>query len=133
MINTARNTLLVRYFWGFMSLYFLNCCVDSADVQSNYLPENLTYNDQESVIEIIVEKLLVYDNAIAEYDDNDTNDNIVGKTTFSLGLFVLPSAYFHINEKILILKNQYLSGQNLIILIPFFEINTPPPEILFFV
>ncbi|TDD73778.1 hypothetical protein [Flavobacterium caseinilyticum] len=133
MIKAARNTLLIRYFWGFMSLYFLNCCVDSADVQPNYVPENLTYNDQESIIEIIVEKLLGYDNAIAEYDDNDTNENIAGKITFSLGIFVVPSAFFHINPKFLTLKNQYLSGQNLIILIPFFEINTPPPEVLFIV
>jgi hypothetical protein len=39
--------------------------------------------------------------------------------------------HFYINQKILILKNLDLAGQNPIILVPFFEINTPPPEVLF--
>lgn len=131
MITATRNSLLVRYFWGFMSLYLLNCCVDSPDVQSNYFPENLTYNDQESVIEIIVEKVLGFEHAIPEYDDTDTNENILGKSAFKLDLFVLPSMHFYLNQKFLILKNLDLAGQNPIILIPFFEINTPPPEVLF--
>jgi len=58
-----------------MGLYLLNISVDTADFNPEYIPEDLSINDQESIIEIIVESVLGYENAIKEYDDHDTEDN----------------------------------------------------------
>ncbi|MFV8443109.1 hypothetical protein [Flavobacterium sp. LB2P44] len=129
MFKLTQNSLLIRFFWGFMSLYLLNCFVDSPDLQPNYFPEDLTYNDPESIIEIVVEKVLGFENAIAEYDDNDSNQNFFGKNTFSLDLFVLPIIAIPINHEYLLLKNQNLEVQNSALLLPYFEIHTPPPEV----
>lgn len=87
MIRLIRNSLLIRYFWSFMSFYLLNCYVEFPDAQTNFFTENITFNDPESIIEIVVEKVLGYENTIAEYDDNDTNQNFFGKSTFSLNFF----------------------------------------------
>ncbi len=57
-----------------MGLYLLNISVDTADPNPNHIPEDLSINDQESIIEIVLEKVLGYENAIKEYDDNDTED-----------------------------------------------------------
>ncbi|REG87891.1 hypothetical protein [Winogradskyella sediminis] len=58
-----------------MGLYLLNISVDSADPNPEHIPEDLSFNDQESIIEIILEKVLGYEDAIKEYDDHDTEDH----------------------------------------------------------
>lgn len=58
-----------------MGLYLLNISVDTADPYPEHIPEDLSYNDQESIVEIIIEKVLGYEDAIKEYDDHDTEDH----------------------------------------------------------
>lgn len=60
-------------------------------------PENLTINDQESIIELVLEKLLGYDNAITEYDDHDTDDQSK-KTTVKIELIPFQIAYLAIPQ-----------------------------------
>lgn len=61
-----------------MGLYLLNISVDTADPHPAYIPENLAYNDQESIIELVIEKVFGFENAIEEYDDQDTEDHTDG-------------------------------------------------------
>jgi len=58
-----------------MGLYLLNISVDTADPHPEHIPEDLSINDQESIIEIVVEKVLGFEDAIKEYDDHDTEDH----------------------------------------------------------
>jgi hypothetical protein len=60
----------------FMAAHILNCSVDMPDIQPDYIPENLSYNDMESIIEIVLEKVFKIENAIVEYDEKDTDDRI---------------------------------------------------------
>jgi hypothetical protein len=112
-----------------MSLYLLNCFVDSPDAQPHHFPEDLTYNDLESIIEIVVEKVLGFENAIPEYDDNDSNQDFAAKSTFFIDIFVLPNTTPSINKKYSYLKKEKLAEQNSIFFNPYFEIHTPPPEV----
>ncbi|MBR9860554.1 hypothetical protein GYB22_07345 [bacterium] len=57
-----------------MGLYLLNISVDTADLNSDSVSEDLSINDQESIVEIVVEKILGFENAIKEYDDHDSED-----------------------------------------------------------
>ncbi len=57
-----------------MGFYLLNISVDTADLNPNYLPEDLSINDQESIIELVIEQVLGFEDAIKEYDDNDLED-----------------------------------------------------------
>lgn len=67
-----------------MALYVLNGSVDAPDFHSERVSEDLAYNDQESALEILVEQVLGFENAIAEYDDNDaTRHTALKKNTFS--------------------------------------------------
>lgn len=68
-----REHIAFRILWLVMALHILNCSVDTLDVQPNNLSENPGYNDMESIVEIILEQILDIDNAIAEYDEQDTN------------------------------------------------------------
>lgn len=58
-----------------MALYLLNISVDMADPNPKHIPEDVLFNDQESIVEIIVEKVLGYENAFKEYDDHDSEDH----------------------------------------------------------
>lgn len=63
-----------------MALYLLNISADTADLPSNSIHENLAINDQESFIEIFIEQILGYENAIMELNDADPQDVMLKKT-----------------------------------------------------
>lgn len=129
MKKNFQNSIFTRYLWGFMSLYLFNCSVDSPDAHSHPTAQDLSYNDQESIVEIFVEKILGFENAFTEYDDNGTNDGIVHKSTIALDLFVLPNTSLHLNQEDSYFKKNNLTCLSGPIIIPYFEIHTPPPEV----
>jgi len=57
-----------------MAVYIFNFSVDAPDAQPDYVSEDLSYNDMESVVEILLEQVLGFENAIAEHDEKDTED-----------------------------------------------------------
>lgn len=69
----------MRLFCILMALHIFNISVDTPDADPDSKPEDLSYNDMESVVEIILEKCLDYDNAIAEHDEAD-EDCVTSKT-----------------------------------------------------
>lgn len=128
MISSIRNSVLTRFFWGMMGLYLLNISVDTADPYPEHIPEDLSFNDQESIVEIIIEKVLGYENAIAEYDDHDTEDhkkksNV--KTDLSVCLITsyksIPLFFKERKQRFLDYEACLASG--------FVEIDSPPPNI----
>ena len=111
-----------------MGLYLLNISVDTADPYPEHIPEDLSFNDQESIVEIIIEKVLGYENAIAEYDDHDTEDhkkksNV--KTDLSVCLITsyksIPLFFKERKQRFLDYEACLASG--------FVEIDSPPPNI----
>lgn len=75
----SRNNKIIRLFWFVLGLYFLNISVDATDSLYAEKKENLAINNQESIIEIVIEKVFGFDNAIAEFDDNDNSQNSIFK------------------------------------------------------
>lgn len=69
-----RKHILSRIVWVFMALHILNCSIDSPDAQPDSVPENLSYNDIESVAELIIEQIMGFDNVIPEQDEHDTEE-----------------------------------------------------------
>lgn len=74
MINLLTHNAFTKFFWSALALYLLNISVDTPDLTSNLIPEDLSINDQESFVEIILEEILGYEDAIPEFDDPDTDD-----------------------------------------------------------
>lgn len=110
-----------------MSLYLLNISVDTADPNPEYIPEDLSFNDQESIVEIIVEKILGFEDAIKEYDDHDTEDyNKKKNVTIDLLVYFHKTnndAYDHLatNKKRFPNYDARLANG-------FIEIDSPPPK-----
>ncbi|MCU0358576.1 MAG: hypothetical protein MUE95_13445, partial [Cyclobacteriaceae bacterium] len=55
----------------------LNLSIDPPDLHSHTIPEDLSINDIESVIELVIEDILGFDSFFAENDEADDNDYIV--------------------------------------------------------
>lgn len=73
-MKAFRQNIIFRLFWLFMAVHIFNCSVDTPDLQPDYVPEDLNYNDMESVVEIVLENVFDIQNAIAEHDENDTEE-----------------------------------------------------------
>lgn len=129
MIRFARNKYLIKYFWGFMAFYLLNMSVDAPDKYAHYIAEDLSFNDQESILEIIIEQVMGFENAIMEHDDHDATRKVTLKKTQSLDVFVLSYKNFLSNTKHLsdskINNTHYFSSSSN----PYIEQDAPPPKV----
>jgi len=118
-----------KFFWGCMALYLLNICVDVPDMYPDTVPEDLTYNDQESIVEIFIEKVLGYENAIPEYDEADPENNSTLKTQKIIDHFVVHKEDTRLKGLLRIVQKKagfrYLSFAPSV----YPEIDPPPPEV----
>jgi len=128
MISQIRNSTFSKILWCLMGLYMLNISVDAADPNPNHIPEDLSFNDQESIIEIIVEQVLGYEDAIKEYDDNDSED-FNKKTNLKIELIVQFIVDSSVKEAIIKTTKQKFADYNTYLPISFQKLDTPPPKV----
>ncbi len=110
-----------------MGLYLLNISVDVSDPNPQFVPEDLSINDQESIVEMIVEKVLGYENAIEEHDDHDTEDQNEKKNVkvdLLTQLHNLKENPNPLRSKKSIVRFAY----DAFLANGFFEIDSPPPQ-----
>ncbi|UTW68277.1 hypothetical protein KFE94_13080 [bacterium SCSIO 12643] len=109
-----------------MGLHLLNISIDAADPNPQHIPEDLSINDQESILEVVFEQLLEFENLFIEFDDNDNEDlnNIkIVKPDFSL--FKATSNYlfkFSFAQQHVFPEYLFFLAQRVI------PIDSPPPE-----
>ena len=128
MISQVRNSVISKILWGLIGLYMLNISVDTNDPSPNHFPEDLSINDQESIIEIIVEQVLGYEDAIKEYDDNDSED-FNKKTNLKVEFIVQYIVDSSIKESIIKTTKQKFPDYNTYLPISFQKLDTPPPKV----
>ncbi|UII77647.1 hypothetical protein LV716_07730 [Flagellimonas sp. HMM57] len=118
----------MRFFWGLMGVYLLNISVDTADPNPEHIPEDLTINDQESIIEIAIEKILGFEDAIPEYDDPDHEDHNK-KSNVKIDLTVQYAANSNDSQSFFETRRQKHPDFESVLTGGFYQINTPPPKI----
>ena len=110
-----------------MGLYLLNISVDTADPNPNYIPEDLSFNDQESIIEIVVEQILGYENAFEEYDDHDREEHNKKKNV-KIDFLVNQAIPNEIPRQLFIKKKRPFLDHEARLTNGFNEIASPPPK-----
>lgn len=127
MVKFIRNSTFGTYHWFFMAIYFLNCSVDAPDIQILSQQENLKFNDQESIIELLVEKVLGFENAIIEQDDIDESQQNTIKKIISLDYFV----FYHSKSSLNVFYNWNSIEKHFLLFQKFdtisLDIIAPPP------
>lgn len=81
-MEITRKHIAIKFFWFLMALHILNLSVDSPDPRPDYIPEDLSFNDMESIVEIVLEQMLDIEDAVPETDDDDTSRSLLVKTNF---------------------------------------------------
>lgn len=72
MMRKLRDSILTRLFCGLLGLYFLNLSVDAAYPSPNHIPDFTYFNDQESIIEIVVEQVIGLEDYFEELDNPES-------------------------------------------------------------
>jgi hypothetical protein len=129
MLNVLRHSKIATFVWGFMAFYLLNISVDVTSLFDEKEQKNKNYNEQESIIELVFEKVLGFEEAIPENNANDSEHNPTMKKGFSMDKFVLP--FYEINTKLIVfnpIKKSFYYSKNSC-LKPSLEIHSPPPEV----
>ncbi|WP_051359997.1 hypothetical protein [Adhaeribacter aquaticus] len=130
MFKAIRKSFF-KYLWFVLALHILNLSIDAPDFDPDSVPENLEFNDIESLVELVLEKALGFENAVAEQDELDDPDgNSVLLKKVDLDDFL----FHHISFKT---PPQYKASQLQEITyytLPFYskrylDIFSPPPEV----
>ncbi len=111
-----------------MGLFLLNISVDTADLNPNYITEDLSINDQESIVEIIVEQVLGYEDTFKEYDDNDSEDHN-RKTNIKIELIAHHTVDYTIKESLIETSKRKYPDYNTFLNNGFHKLNIPPPKV----
>ena len=128
MLQKISQAKLMRMLCFLMAAYLLNISVDSPDILP-HKAEDLSFNDQESIVEIVIEKILDYDTLIPEIDDNDSNEQSPIKKNFQLDFYLL----FYVTTEPLVKKNAFTKSlpiwkkEN--VKLAFYKNFFPPPEV----
>ncbi len=128
MICRIRNSVCARVLWGVLLLHLINISVNVSNINQPFIPEDLTINNQESIIEIVVEQVLGYEDAFKEYDDNDSEDH-TKKTNIKPDIIAYSTIPTDISRKFFNGLNQKFPGYNNGFLRNgFLKLDNPPPE-----
>lgn len=74
MFIRLRSIGFVRWCAGFLAAVVLNVSVDSPNYNPFSIAEDLSINEQESIIEIVLEQVMGFEDAIPEHEDPHQND-----------------------------------------------------------
>lgn len=131
MLRKIRNSEYFRYLWLFMALYILNLSADTQDFHGRLVKEDLTFNDQESLIEFVVEEIIGLDEVFKEYDDPDSEDGSKKLNIKNLN-YIPPFLVlnFQENDEPFVLKKNRIPSNLHVLSNDFCKIQLPPPKFL---
>ncbi len=122
----AKNSRIQKALWLFMACYFLNSIVDAPNVDLN-IPV-APFNEQETIIELVVEKVFDFGDVITETDDTDNQEQTSLKKLklevyFPTLKLVFLQPLYNFNTKTFCYTHSFVEN-------PFYTIFSPPPELI---
>ncbi|WP_207554922.1 hypothetical protein [Acidiluteibacter ferrifornacis] len=101
--------------------------MDNVDPNYKIIQEDFLFNDQESIVEIVIEQFMGFENAIAEYDEPENEDQ-------NKELIVKIDLLAHLTPSDLNCQNPFIKKRNSFshfdvqIISSYLEIDSPPPK-----
>lgn len=125
--KTSTYSRLKRLFCLVLALHFLNCSIDSRDPNPDAIPEDLAFNDIESVTEFFAEVVFGWNNAFEEHDERDAEDG----SSFDVIKFYFNNYSGHIHRQTACISNssKFILKNAQDIVSPSREVTSPPPKV----
>ena len=95
-MKLIRDKKIVKIIWGILSLYLLNISIDAPNIR-DINGNNTVYNEQDSIIELIIEKALDFEDAINDYDNEEPAETFKKKNFIDCFVFFYPAEQFSKN------------------------------------
>ena len=119
----TKNVKIQKTLWLFMAFYFINSIVDAPNVVGNTVA---SFNEQESIIELVIEKVLDFGDVIPETNDTDNQEQTSLKKLklevyFPTLKLVFLQPLYNFNTKTFCYTHSFVEN-------PFYTIFSPPPE-----
>ncbi len=70
-MKILRENIMFRLVWLTLAMHVFNCSAHTPDLQPCNLPEDVEYNEMDSVVEVVLEMILEMEGVVPENDDND--------------------------------------------------------------
>jgi hypothetical protein len=127
-LEKIRGHFLSRWFCITFALHLVNVSVDPEDPLSRMVPEDITINEMESFLEILIEKGLEIEDFFVEYDDPD--EELKGKYK-TKQIKILTNGY---NKDIAEVKefpydrSQHIHFRKMNVRSIYLDISIPPPK-----
>lgn len=127
MILILRNSAFVKLLWVLMGLYIFNLSADTPDPESPHIAEDLSINDQESMVEVLVESVLGFEDTFEEYEDPDGDDHNK-KTSQKIDLVLHnPSDQEQLINSTYSAENKF-PDPRIVLTLGFYRLDSPPPN-----
>lgn len=127
MLSNLKNSSFSKSIWIFMTLYFINLSID-VQYDSRWFKSS-TLDENETLIELLIEDVLDYEDAVADQNNLDTDEIKIKKSIFLI--FISQTANLSLKTTIhskgnsIVFSNLFLFLKSLAD-----KIHTPPPEII---
>ncbi len=109
----------------FFAVQLLNMSIDPVDVEPFGMAEDLSINDIESLVELVLEEIIGIENCVAESDERDT-DSVKCKVIFSF--IITPQEPFR-NNQLNAIKVTHIPQEENFFVSTILEEVTPPPRL----
>lgn len=105
-----RKVSLIRFLSFSLAIYLLNISIDPRDGSEAWAKEDLAVNEIESVLELLVEEILDFEDVIPEHEDADGEKNaqVSFFKSFSPSVFIFSLTKFI--DKLKILQPRFVSS-----------------------
>lgn len=114
-----------KKFTFYLALILLNISVDAPISNHITYRENLNYNKQESIVEIIFEKFFGDEDAFEEFEDFENNSIQKKDVKLELQAYISPYNIFNIE----VLKKEVSKIHTFNLKSVFQEVTSPPPQV----
>ncbi len=128
MLGYIRNSIFSEVFCGLLGLYLLNISIDAVDSTPSHIAEDLSINDQESIIELVIEKILGYGDVFKEHDDPDTEDQSKKNSNSQSDKWFSPVVNTRLSICLPIFQKKSNYDHTFDLLTGFHQITVPPPK-----
>ena len=127
VLKKFRNNVFIKILFGFLGFHLLNISIDIPKITPIKQFEELSFNNQESIVGFFLEKILGCENTLEKYENS--SDDFKQNKNFDFELIAAKGSFFNIKLLPTKLSKQKFSELVQQLTSEHQELDTPPPKV----